>query len=110
MGIYRKKPISVEAVIWYPDENGEQKGGWPKSWGDEPSTWEKEEEEEEDGGPCLVIPVNGGEVRISPGDWIIRGVAGEFYPCAPDIFDKIYEVVKDGVGVELEKNKDENIL
>jgi len=26
-----------------------------------------------------------------PGDWIIRGVQGEFYPCKPDIFDATYE-------------------
>jgi hypothetical protein len=26
-----------------------------------------------------------------PGDWVIRGVAGEFYPCKPDIFEATYE-------------------
>ena len=30
----------------------------------------------------------------SPGDWIIRGVQGEFYPCKPDIFEATYEVVE----------------
>ena len=32
-----------------------------------------------------------GEMRADPGDWIIRGVQGEFYPCKPDIFDATYE-------------------
>ena len=32
-----------------------------------------------------------GTMTVSPGDWIIRGVAGEFYPCKPDIFDRTYE-------------------
>lgn len=32
-----------------------------------------------------------GEMRGSPGDWIIKGVNGEFYPCKPDIFAKTYE-------------------
>ena len=32
------------------------------------------------------------EARI--GDWIIKGVAGEFYPCKPDIFEATYEVVE----------------
>lgn len=32
-----------------------------------------------------------GPLRVSPGDWLIRGVAGEFYPCKPDIFDATYE-------------------
>ncbi len=30
----------------------------------------------------------------SPGDWIICGVAGEFYPCKPDIFEQTYEEVR----------------
>ena len=28
------------------------------------------------------------------GDWIIKGVAGEFYPCKPDIFEQTYEAVE----------------
>jgi hypothetical protein len=32
-----------------------------------------------------------GEMRANMGDWIIRGVNGEFYPCKPDIFAKTYE-------------------
>lgn len=34
-----------------------------------------------------------GVMRISPGDWVIKGVAGEFYPCKPDIFEATYEPV-----------------
>ena len=34
-----------------------------------------------------------GRMRVSPGDWIIRGVKGELYPCKPDIFDATYEPV-----------------
>ena len=34
-----------------------------------------------------------GTMHASPGDWIIRGVAGEFYPCKPDIFAATYEPV-----------------
>lgn len=30
-------------------------------------------------------------MRAEPGDWIIRGVQGEFYPCKPDIFAETYE-------------------
>ncbi len=30
---------------------------------------------------------------VKDGDWIIKGVNGEFYPCKPDIFDKTYDVV-----------------
>lgn len=33
--------------------------------------------------------------EISPGDWIITGVAGERYPCKPDIFAETYEAVRE---------------
>ncbi|WP_295035379.1 hypothetical protein [uncultured Microbacterium sp.] len=39
----------------------------------------------------LVITTLEGEMRADPGDWIIRGVQGEFYPCKPDIFEATYE-------------------
>lgn len=35
-----------------------------------------------------------GEMEIKPGDWIIKGVKGEFYPCKPDIFEATYEEVE----------------
>ena len=35
-----------------------------------------------------------GELNISVGDFIIKGVKGEFYPCKPDIFDATYEAVE----------------
>lgn len=34
-----------------------------------------------------------GEMRADVGDWIIKGVKGEFYPCEPEIFDLTYEVI-----------------
>ena len=34
-----------------------------------------------------------GTMKARPGDWIIKGVNGEFYPCKPDIFEKTYEPI-----------------
>ena len=34
-----------------------------------------------------------GNMRVTKGDWIIRGVHGEYYPCKPEIFEKTYELV-----------------
>lgn len=34
-----------------------------------------------------------GVMTASPGDWIIKGINGEFYPCKPDIFEKTYEPI-----------------
>src|SRR6185312_633893 len=39
----------------------------------------------------LDIPTLEGMITASPGDWIIKGVKGEFYPCKPDIFEATYE-------------------
>jgi hypothetical protein len=41
----------------------------------------------------LLIPTLEGEMTANAGDWIIKGVQGEFYPCKPDIFEKTYEPV-----------------
>ena len=42
---------------------------------------------------CLVIYTLEGNMRVSPGDYIIKGVEGEFYPCKPDIFHKTYDIL-----------------
>lgn len=43
---------------------------------------------------CAAIKTLEGEMRANLGDWIIKGVKGEFYPCKPDIFAATYEPVE----------------
>lgn len=43
--------------------------------------------------PDLVIFTLEGDHHAAIGDWIIRGIKGEFYPCKPDIFEKTYEEI-----------------
>jgi len=43
--------------------------------------------------PKIKIETLEGEMTAELGDWIIKGVAGEFYPCKPDIFEKTYEEI-----------------
>lgn len=43
-----------------------------------------------------VIVTLEGEMRADLGDWIIKGVKGEFYPCKPDVFEATYEAVEEG--------------
>lgn len=45
------------------------------------------------GGKTLFIHTLEGKMEASLGDWIIRGVKGELYPCKPDIFEATYEAV-----------------
>lgn len=41
----------------------------------------------------MIIPTLEGEMRAEQGDWVIKGVKGEFYPCKPDIFEQTHERV-----------------
>lgn len=77
---YRKKPVVIEAIQW-DGMNYDELGDWMGM----SATCEI------DG--CFLIPTLEGEMRASPGDWIIKGVQGEFYPCKPDIFAATYEEV-----------------
>ena len=79
---YRKKPVVVEAVQWTGDNLAEMEAFVsPEAWG---GTWWSEAQ-------TLRIKTLEGEHRALLGDFIIRGVKGEFYPCKPDIFEKTYE-------------------
>ena len=41
----------------------------------------------------MIIPTLEGDIKASIGDYIIRGIKGEYYPCKPDIFEMTYEPV-----------------
>jgi hypothetical protein len=44
----------------------------------------------------LKIKTLEGNMAVSYGDYIIKGIKGEFYPCKPDIFEATYEAVEEG--------------
>jgi hypothetical protein len=82
---FRKKPVVIEAVRWTGDNVKEvldfgMTGPQPL-WGDDFKV----------GKMAVFILTAEGQMRASVGDWIIRGVQGEFYPCKPGIFDETYE-------------------
>lgn len=79
MGKYRKKPIVIEAIHFTRESEDEVYGFiTTPHWADEEG---------------IVIKTLEGNHLAKYGDWIIKGVAGEFYPCKPDIFDQTYEAV-----------------
>lgn len=81
MARFRKKPVEIEAVQWDGDnirEIASFAGGSASL-----------------GSGVLIIRTLEGEMRADPGDWIIRGVKGEFYPRKPDIFAQTYDAVTD---------------
>ena len=76
---YKKKPVVVEAVQWTGENHAEMCEFI------DPEVFEIKPKE------GLIIHTLEGDHHASPGDYIIKGVNGEFYPCKPDIFAKTYE-------------------
>ncbi len=91
---YRKKPVVIEAVQWLghnmddmlefidisslPSDGVHVDGGL----GHVPALG------------TLDIPTLEGVMTANAGDWIIKGVQGEFYPCKPDIFEATYDPIE----------------
>lgn len=80
---YRKKPIIIEA-IQYTGKNRDQILIELKM----PSIAEDLISED------LIIETLEGDMHASIGDYIIKGIKGEFYPCKPDIFEASYERIE----------------
>lgn len=87
MPFYKKKPVVIEAVQW----NGWVEGMTPEVAYLLGDGWDNVGIE--DYGKVLVISTLEGDMRANVGDWIIKGVQGEFYPCKPDIFEATYNPV-----------------
>lgn len=79
VAFYRKKPVVIQALLWTGDNHVEVLQFCTKCFIIE--------------GSNLKIATLEGTMSASPGDYIIRGVEGEFYACKPDIFKKTYESV-----------------
>lgn len=86
---FRKKPVVIEAFQW--DETL-QTLKLLQSMGMKPAIYSFSRRRI-DGIDGLSIVTLEGNHQVSGGDWIIKGVKGEFYPCKPDIFDMSYERV-----------------
>lgn len=85
MAQFRKKPVVIDAVQWKNDGNGGSLAAIKALDPGDIVTFAA------DGTPALVIRTLEGEMRADVGDYIIRGVKGELYPCKPDIFEATYD-------------------
>ena len=72
---YRKKPVVVDAVQWFPGQVVEGVEETPHQDGEHPAR-------------CKTLE---GYHGVNPGDFIITGIKGERYPCREDIFRETYE-------------------
>lgn len=79
---FRKKPVVIEAIQW----TGENEVEIADFMEDVTIRFKYPEK-------ILTIPTLEGDHQARVGDWIIRGIRGEYYPCKPDIFKKTYEPV-----------------
>ena len=86
MAKYRKKPVVIDAIQWTGDNESENRVR--QFYGDQAGLTRHHD--------VLLIETPEGVMTASIGDWIIKGVQGEFYPCKPDIFATTYEEVTDG--------------
>jgi hypothetical protein len=86
MAKYRKKPVVIEAERFDGTENSIIKI-IALSQGSERTKWIRAEAK------GLLIPTLEGTMWADIGDFVIRGVQGELYPCKPDIFEATYEPV-----------------
>ena len=79
---YRKLPVEIDALQWTGDNADAMRGfigekGFYHVLNDN----------------SLTIPTLEGDHKATVGDFVIEGVAGEFYPCKQDIFEATYEAV-----------------
>lgn len=98
---FRKKPVVIEAYLWgseYIDYHGTT-----IQWIKDAPVWIVDAiknktilpvDPQEGIIPTIQIKTLEGTMTCVVGEWIIRGVNGELYPCKPDIFEKTYELVR----------------
>ena len=82
IGWFRKRPVEIQALVWTGENTTEV-----VEFCDACYTYHRNNE------PELMINTLEGPMKASQGDYIIRGIKGEFYACKPDIFELTYESV-----------------
>jgi len=91
MSKYRNKPVVIEAYRF----TGSSTSSWKiKEWMDGGLCPEPGGMQTADMCNCEIETLEG-TMKARPGDWIVRGVQGEFYPVRADIFEQTYEAVED---------------
>ena len=75
---FRKKPVVIEAIQWTAENR------------EEIAEFLGDARRKVPGNPLQIYTLEG-IMNVSVGDYIIKGIKGEFYPCKPDIFELTYE-------------------
>ena len=83
---YRKLPVEIDAIQYQREENIMAVQDFFGDGNGRELLYDADKNE-------YFIRTLEGDMYLTKGDWIIRGVNGEYYPCKPDIFTKTYEAV-----------------
>lgn len=84
MAYFRKKPVVIQAVQW-DGSNVDEVLGFILAKGSA--------RRDANDRQAIFIDTREGTMRADKGDWVIKGVKDEFYPCKPDIFEATYDRV-----------------
>ena len=84
---YRKKPVEIEAIQW----NGSNTEEVIVFCSEDNVVFCSVKEPNGDTYLVCQIATLEGVMTVNNGDYIIKGVKGEFYPCKPDVFEMTYE-------------------
>jgi hypothetical protein len=84
MGLFRKRPVEVEAYCY-----NQERGNFRPDWFQDAVTDNRIVTYPD----CAYVRTLEGEMLVSLGDWVIKGIEGELYPCKPDIFAATYDEV-----------------
>ena len=97
MNRFRKKPVEIEAVQFDGHNHGKVSAfmGCACGYGGRPIRDNCPYDHSKAGPKLIVIRTLEGDMTAIRGDWIIKGVKGEFYPCKNEIFLATYEAVED---------------
>ncbi|MDD4089926.1 MAG: hypothetical protein PHP29_09580 [Tissierellia bacterium] len=87
MAKYRKKPVVIEAIKYQSEFGNNRIMNWLAQQEANVKGWLFFDNE-------ITIPTLEGDMKVSDGDYIIRGIKGEYYPCKSDIFEITYELVE----------------
>lgn len=90
MSKFRKKPVVVDAIRF----TGKESFPAILEWADYKVEAASHKSDDGERIPIVEIQTLEGTMTALPGDWIIRGVKGELYPCKADIFAATYEAVE----------------
>lgn len=93
MAKYRKKPLEIEAFKWTGDINLMEDPIWIVEAIQKGDVWCRGDSE--NGYTVMIIANNGSVMTANRGDYIIKGIKGEIYPCKPEIFEMTYEAIEE---------------